>query len=393
MMFVRELRYCTVLFMLLAVCNFACAQDEITYKIKERYDRMFYNSNNPQIEVAVTNNSSYEGFNEEIVCKVETYAGESVYEFSQLFYIGPDDSVVLNFSFRVNPGFYRVILEKEGKIIEQAVMGYEPELLGKAGCNPHVKNGIFSAGESKSADSELVKQKWQQSLDRLGIVPMNAVVSKVKKSGGKLRNAYKVTLRSVGNVVIEGYYVTPKSSGVYPVVITCLDKDEQLWIPDGNSNEDRVDFVIKPRNEGFRNEEFYFNRYMDVVRAIDFASQRKEVDLKNIFLNGRGVGAALAMGAALDSRVTAVTAYAPAMLNENVLGVTRIYDIENLSGMIKCPLLMGVGLEDTICAPHVSFKIYNLIESVKEYYIFVEGHDQPALWRELSDNFYSKHGL
>ncbi len=393
MLFSRVLRYCiTLLVALFGICS-AYGQSDVVYKIEEGYDRMFYNTNNPKIEIKVRNKEKYLGYASDVCCKVETYDGEPVYEFFQKYYIGPGDSTVLGFSFRVNPGFYRVVLEKNGEAIEKAVMGYEPELLGKSENSPLVINGKEQfAQRGDSLDKFIAEQRWNNSLNLLKGVPMKATVEKVKKIKGKLRNIYKVRLCSVGNVVIEGYYAEPKANGVYPVVVTCTDKNEKIWMPDGNSYGDRVDFVISPRSTGVRNEEYYFNLCMDVIRAVDFVAQRKEVDLKNIYLGGRGLGGVLSVGAAaLDDRVAAVAVYAPGMLTESVLGTEPVYDIRKIAGKVKCPVLMGVGLEDEICAPYVSFGIYNTLECTKEYYVFVDKHSEPALWRELADNFYSKH--
>ncbi len=393
MVLIRSMKFYISVFCIALYCAVpAFAQDGIAYKIKEGYDRMFYKGNDPKIEVAVYNENEYEGYSSSVCCKVESFEGEWIYEFNQRFYVSPADSTILGFSFKVNPGFYRVILEKDGEVLEKAVMGYEPELLGCNKNNPYVINGMFSGNGADTVDLSAVKEIWQGYVDKLNAVPINAEVVKIKKTGGKKRNAYKVTLSSADNVVIEGYYAEPKAKGVYPVVVTCTDKDEELYIPDGNSYEDRIDFVISPRSTGVRNETYYFNICMDVIRAIDFVVQRKEVDLKNIFLQGRGIGGALVMAAAaLDDRVTAVTAYAPALSNENVLGKDKIYDVKYLSGELKCPVLMGVGLKDTVCPPYLNFEIYNPIKSVKEYYIFVDGHIPSGLWGELADNFYRKH--
>ncbi len=389
----RVLRYCVVVFgVLCCVCS-AYGQSDVVYKIEEGYDRMFYNTNNPKIEVKVRNKEKYLGYASDICCKVETYDGTPVYEFFQKYYIAPADSTVLGFSFKVNPGFYRIILEKNGEVIEKAVMGYEPELLGKGRNNPLVINGIEQfAKKGDSLDTFLAEEKWKNSFNLLKVVPMNATVEKVKKIKGKLRNIYKVTLKSAGNTVIEGYYAAPKENGVYPVVVTCTDKNENIWMPDGNSYGDRIDFVVSPRSEGAGKEKYYFDICMDVIRAVDFVVQRKEVDLKNIYLAGRGQGGALAIGAAaLDDRVAAVAVYAPGLLTENVLGTIPAYDIKNLGERVKCPVLMGIGLEDDVCAPYESFGIYNTLKCAKEYYVFVDKHSEPALWRELADNFYSKH--
>ncbi|MDO4735546.1 MAG: acetylxylan esterase, partial [Bacteroidia bacterium] len=63
---------------------------------------------------------------------------------------------------------------------------------------------------------------------------------------------------------------------------------------------------------------------------------------------------------------------------EKVLEMMSYFDIKNFAHKIKCPIVMGVGLQDIVCPPHTNFSGYNLITSPKEYYIYPKnGHSLP----------------
>lgn len=364
-----------LLFLLFASVVSLSAQYDISYKLLKSYDRVFYNTNNPVMDLKVYNNDNYEKCADEISCRVLKDSGEPVYFFNQSFTIAPGDSAQLSFSFQVPVGFYKVILEKEDSVITQACMGYEPEQ-------------IKSLPDSNFSFSDY----WEGILLEMRATPMTPQLTKMKIKGGKLRNIYSVKVNSIGGGCVEGYLAVPKGKGVYPVVITCTDKNELLFMPDPNSREEFIDFVISPRKGEMFKEYYYRTLCIDVVRAIDYVVTRLDVDLKNIFLQGCGRGGAFVLAAsALDRRVTAVAVYAPGLMNESVTDELKPYDIKNLSGRIEAPVIMGVGLEDEKCRPRENFSIYNLINSNKQYYIFVEGHTPPALWGDLAHNFFMKY--
>ena len=254
-------------------------------------------------------------------------------------------------------------------------MGYEPEKIASE------KDPGFS-----------FEDYWAGIVQELRATPVVAELSKIKKNGAKLRNIYSVKLQSIGGGVIEGYLAVPKKKGTYKSVITCTDKNEKAFMPDGNVRGEIIDFVISPRNGWLQKEYYYRTLCVDVIRAIDYLYRRDDVDLKNIFLQGTGRGGAFVVAAcALDNRMAGAAVYAPGLSNETVLNELKPYDIKNLSGRVECPIVMGVGLEDVICTPRQNFEIYNPIPGAKQYYIFVEGHNPPALWREIVDNFFTKY--
>lgn len=359
--------------LLFLTTSVAYPQSGISYKILDTFDRMFYNSHNPRIEVKAYNNTD-ENCKDQVDCIVRSYNGESLYCFTQQFSIAPGDSALLSFSFPVRTGFYRVSLERNGEVFQSATMGYEPERL-----------------PSRIDTSSAVKELWGNALKELAAIPHHIKFEKVKQRGAKDRNLYSVKFSSFGEETIEAFYCEPKKGGLYPVYITALDKNEPLAFPD--ESDERIELIVKPRTwVSLKDDNYYVGAVMDMIRAIDVVQKRRAADLKNIFMKGEGIGGAFALGAsALDHRIAAVTVYAPAITNKRLQGDDVKYDIKNLSVYIESPVLMGIGLEDNICNPILNYELYNPIKSLKEYYLFVDGHKAPKLWRELEDNFCEKH--
>lgn len=369
------MKKCFYILLFILVSTFQLfAQDGISYKVLQTSDRVFYNTNLPQVEVMVYNTGE-NPFGGHLTCKVETYSGEQVYQFEQHFSVASGDSARLSFSFSVPAGFYKIIVEKEEQILEQVCIGYEPEKI-----NPY------------SDTLSDLKAYWRSAVRQLAETDPRYKLTKVKKGGGTLRNAYQVTMHSFGDAMIEGYYVIPKKKGIYPVVITCTDNRKEPWLPDRNDNGERIDLVIFPRDHAVHNDAYYRGAYMDVIRAIDFVTSREESDLKNIFMQGTGRSGAFVLAAcALDNRAAAVSVYAPALSGKKLYNTSGPYDIKNLTEEIECPVLMGVGLENEICPPYLNFEMYNPIRSPKEYYIFINGQQPPAIWKEVTENFYKKY--
>jgi cephalosporin-C deacetylase-like acetyl esterase len=177
----------------------------------------------------------------------------------------------------------------------------------------------------------------------------------------------------------------------------------------GNSTDD-----VNPGFPGFilyniQDKEKYIYRgvYMDCIRGIDFLFSRPEVDTSRVAVEGASQGGALTfVTAALDNERIAVCAPQVPFLSdfrdyfrvavwpgnefinlveaEKKLSWDQVYytlsyfDIKNLAPMIKAPLLMGVGLMDQTCPPHINFAAYNNVHSEKKYIVYPEsGHGLP----------------
>lgn len=160
---------------------------------------------------------------------------------------------------------------------------------------------------------------------------------------------------------------------------------------------------------------------MDCIRAIDFACSLPQADADRIFVEGGSQGGAFTIvAAALDDRVRAAAPYIPflndyrdyfsivdwpaqpvreqaaklGMSEEQMFANLRYFDVKNLARRIKCPVLMGIGLQDPVCPPHTNMASYNLIESPKELVIYPQcGHwVDYGDWNPRRDAFFAKWG-
>jgi cephalosporin-C deacetylase-like acetyl esterase len=179
--------------------------------------------------------------------------------------------------------------------------------------------------------------------------------------------------------------------------------------------EDMVVFSFNPRSHGdsddgpypgqelwtrgLDSQETYYYRgaYMDCLRALDFLVKRNDVDTTNIAVWGGSQGGGFSfMLAAMDDRVDYCVADIPWLsdwvnyfktthweeIDEWMYGDPRrnwnsmlttlgYFDTMNMADKIKCPVLMGIGLQDPVCPPATSFATYNYIPGDKEYKVYL----------------------
>ena len=153
-------------------------------------------------------------------------------------------------------------------------------------------------------------------------------------------------------------------------------------------------------------EEYYYRgAYMDAVRALDFVCSRPEIDAEKIAVRGGSQGGALSFAAAaLDKRVKVAAPSIPGFSDyrnwfrivhwpgiefgnhiqrkmedwnmtsedaqqyvEALYDLLSYFDIKNLAQWIECPLIMGVGMQDEVCPPHIKFAAYNQVKSEKRW--------------------------
>ncbi|MDX2190563.1 MAG: acetylxylan esterase, partial [Bacteroidota bacterium] len=63
---------------------------------------------------------------------------------------------------------------------------------------------------------------------------------------------------------------------------------------------------------------------------------------------------------------------------EKVYETLSYIDIKNLAPWVKCPVLMGIGLVDDVCPPHINFAMYNNLSVPKQYIVYpTAGHGLP----------------
>ncbi|HFI0120169.1 TPA: acetylxylan esterase [Streptococcus suis] len=156
------------------------------------------------------------------------------------------------------------------------------------------------------------------------------------------------------------------------------------------------------------NHLFYKDVYLDVYQLIRLVSGFEEVDANRLMSYGASQGGALALiAAALYPNLSKTVSIYPFLsdfkrvleLGNNseaydelfryfkysdpfheteskILDTLSYIDIKNFASMIKCPVAMVTGLEDSVCPPSTQFAIYNRLQVEKQMKILPDyGHD------------------
>jgi len=312
----------------------------------------------------------------------------------------------------VGPGFYKAYVTFSNDMITKKtsfMFGNEPEkIISPVNPQPDFAN------------------YWQRAKRELAAVDPQYKVMKVDSLCTLKRNVYLVEMRSLGNILIRGWYSVPTASGKYPAVMQVQGYSSTILPEYVNYGDDLIGFGLNIRghgnskddiNPGFpgylqyflADKELYIYRgaYMDCVRGVDFLFSRPEVDTTRVAVEGASQGGALTFATAAlnNTRIKACAPQVPFLsdfehyfkvatwpANEfvnyvevekkqtwNQVYTTLSYiDIKNLAPWIKAPMLMGAGLVDDVCPPHINFAAYNQVKSDKKYIVYpLSGHGLP----------------
>lgn len=301
----------------------------------------------------------------------------------------------------LSPGFYRCnvkfVYNGEDVVNQSFNLGYEPEKI-----------------DSKKDNKTDLREFWEANLLELSKIAPDYQLTYLEKESTSEYNIYLVTMRSFGSELIQGYYAQPNKKGKHPVIVEYMGYGSAPYLPN-REWDGFAHFVLSIRGQGLNeknskfgtwitygldSKESYYYRgaFLDVVRAIDFVCSRSELDESRIGVRGGSQGGALSfVAAALDSRVKVAAPSipflsdyrdyfrivpwpkkdikdyldkTPSMTWEKVYSVLSYFDIKNLSSWIKCPVLMGIGVQDEVCPPHINFAAYNQVQSQKKWMAF-----------------------
>ena len=149
----------------------------------------------------------------------------------------------------------------------------------------------------------------------------------------------------------------------------------------------------------------------DCVRGVDFLHSRPEVDPERIYACGSSQGGGLTLiTSALRPEIKGGVSGYPFLccfpesmtmlrsypydelscykrthpeLAEQMLETLRYFDAVNFAPRIKCPMVVGIALEDEVCPPETSYAVYRSLAGPKELWLFPNSghgnaHDYPA---------------
>lgn len=300
------------------------------------------------------------------------------------------------------------------------------------------KRRQFSLGvRPESIDSPLDRPDdfadyWMRAKRELAAVEPQFELIRLEEYCSENREVFLLEMRSLGNVLVRGYYMRPAKAGVYPALLH-VQGYSSVKIPEYlYPGDDMVSLALNIRGHGNSTDHvnpgfpgyilshiddpetyIYRGAYMDCVRAVDFLFSREEVDKSRVAVEGGSQGGALSFAtAALNrDRIALCVPHVPFLsdfrdyfamagwpggevynwleahpeVSEDQVYHTLSYiDIKNLAPWIKAPVFMAIGLRDRTCPPHINFAAYNQLDVEKSYYVFPEaGHGLPGLYHGM----------
>jgi len=277
---------------------------------------------------------------------------------------------------------------------------------------------------------------WLQSRELLEKVAPRYRVLERKDLSTDEKKVYSVEMHSYDNLVIRGWLVIPTDGKKFPVHYRV--PGYVVSLKPNMDNDDFIAFDLNVRGNGnstdvinigtdnyclvnVENKDKYIYRgvYMDCIRGLDFLCSHSNlgIDTTKIFVEGGSQGGALALiTAALDKRVKVLTMQVPLYADihddllvsssynrqvfpfkvfrkyqsmhpgfkwENFFSTFDYYDPQNFAPMVKCPVLMGIGLLDQFCPPRCSMALFNHISSTNKEYVCV-----PNSTHEVNFNYF-----
>lgn len=197
---------------------------------------------------------------------------------------------------------------------------------------------------------------------------------------------------------------------------TILSPDHNHYVNGGSSGW-MTNGILDPDNY------YYAYVYMDCYRAVDVMLSLDNLSNTEIIAEGGSQGGALTLAvAALHDQVSLALSDIPYLSHfkravelfndspyheiyhyfkvqdqlheteEKVYKTLSYVDCMNLASRIKCPTLISVGLEDTICPPSTGFAVYNHITAPKEIRVYPEyAHGGFSAHEEEKLKFMNNH--
>ncbi|RYY36120.1 MAG: hypothetical protein EOP46_07655, partial [Sphingobacteriaceae bacterium] len=334
--------------------------------------------------------------------------GKPVHKDSVKVNIGPHGSNSVKFKLPTKtPGFYELSFRLNLSYYDDTVrrvFGY--------------KAAEIKAQMSRPADFIEFWQKSKQELTK--VLPKYKILERNDLSTPKVR-VYQVEMQSWGNVTIKGFLSIPERRPpklpvryVVPGYLVAMapityDVDFATFCINvrGNGNsKDAIDtkgIQYNLYNIADKNNYIYRGVYLDCLRGVDFiaAHTKLGLDTSRILVQGGSQGGALAIVvAALDKRVNLVITEEPLYSDiHNSVRISKImrpastspigyftryisqntrvnepqffrtwdyYDPLNFAPLIRCPVLMGIGLLDELCPPSCSWGMFNSLGSDKK---------------------------
>lgn len=393
--------------------------------LMEREDHLFLDDASVDITMLV-NNELKKTLNGELLIDVRTDFGEEVSKLSLPLKVrsGKTKKIPVELG-EMDPGFYNVSVTLKSDVDNKRsdfAFGVKPEEI----VSPLDRADDFD-------------DYWYRARRELDAVAPQFKLTRQEEYCTDTREVYLLEMRSLGNVLVRGWYMRPVKEGIYPAMLHVQGYSSGKVPGNLYQGDDMVSLALNVRGHGnscdhvdpgfpgyilynVDDKETYVYRgaYMDCVRAVDFLYSRAEVDTSRIVVEGGSQGGALSFAtAALDNeRIDLCVPHVPFLSDfrdyfkvaswpanefftyfkenpdipeDDIYRTLSYIDIKNLAPWIKAPLFMSIGLKDKTCPPHINFAAYNQLSVPKHYLVYPSaGHGLPGVYNDVMMEYIRK---
>jgi cephalosporin-C deacetylase len=273
---------------------------------------------------------------------------------------------------------------------------------------------------------------WAAILSEAAAIPLEPTLEPAPLRSTDEVDVYEIHYASLDHLRIAGWYCVPRAAYIpppYPALIVVPGYISEPTLPKSWAKMGYAAVGVAPRGKLRSNRHFnpgypgllvhnildrhtygYRGFYVDACRAIDFLLSRPEVDHSRIGVHGSSQGGALTIITAALRRdvITCGAAGAPYLcgfmdaaslthsypyeeINEylrlhperepQVRSTVAYYDGVNFAPLIRCPMLVYIGLDDDVCPPQTGYAVYDAMTCPKELHPYANcAHDAGTYW-------------
>ena len=273
---------------------------------------------------------------------------------------------------------------------------------------------------------------WAEILAEAATIPLNPAMERVPLRSTPEVDVYEIHYDSLDRLRIAGWYCVPAEGFLappYPGLLIVPGYISEPTLPKSWAKMGYAAVGVAPRGKLRSNRFFnpgypgllvrdiidrhtYGHRgfYVDACRAVDFLLSRPEVDAARIGVHGSSQGGALTITTAALRRdaIACGAAGAPYLCGFiDAAGLTHSYPYEeineylrlypereqqvreavpyfdgiNFAPLIRCPMLVYVGLGDDVCPPETGYDLYGALTCPKELHAYPRcAHDAGIFW-------------
>ena len=266
---------------------------------------------------------------------------------------------------------------------------------------------------------------WKKKLEEPAAVPANPVLEPVVDSGSLDVQLWKITMDNIRGAKIHGYLARPTGAIPLPAQLQVqywgrdpLKKSEVVgiakkgWLAmnimahdlpvDGDpafyKEADKTGQYNVTSGADDPDKSYFLSMFLACSRAVDYLAGRSDWNKTTLLVQGGSQGGFQGIAtAALNPKVTTLTIFVPGGCDQTgfpegrptgwpgwvggrVTGAEReariktvgYYDSDNFAKRIRCPVLVGTGLIDSIATPIGQFTMFNNLPSPKRLVLMPE---------------------